>query len=679
MTHSQYESILNNLEEKHIIKKNGNCVIFSDEIRTDFLKFAELLKKPPYDKTILIIPEYRIDLLKLIFFETFYSVIEEIDTSVQIVTDNSGRSFILEFLSEYEADRGNLKTLFLKYYKDKISFHLNKNNFTPDENIITIFYRKLNCLLENKVPARSICIITLEDINRLGQDFQKFICELKKESWNLFNFSEKDFIPSDCEFIKQEKCDFPQIWNDNAKKISEYSELCRKIIDESYLFYSTVCLPLKKTYDEWDITIDKTPLYPSKKLKSDVLISNIEKESLFKLFLDIEQILEENNPKYEKLNSIFTNNLPKGKNQCIILPSDYSIRSFVDYYQGNKDTILLDNSECTVLTQEELFFKLSYSNQNYYRIVFPFLPNPLSLILSKKFAEQIIFILYPEEISLFEMMMRDTHIFLEQLSSIFNCEENFRQQSEYSKYLDLFRQHTKTSLSPPPPPGLDHNFYIFTGKDKQIIKIRGEEDVILYRRKFSQPSHKYLWTHPQTINENDVVIFIPDEIRKEILIDFMKKELIEKADEIELYIEYLACWKKGLYHIEQSELSMEDIIYQLKKGGLSKDPMTIRGWFRGIGDDAIKCALNSLINKDMNIGPRNEEDIYKFAHIFDLGRIKDNYLEIFNSMNYFREILRNKGFYVSNKIIHELDDYEFKARCNMMRIGKIEVKLDDKF
>lgn len=669
-------SILNNLIKQHILRKNNEIVDFSKEIQRDFSKLSDLLNSPPYNKILIIIPEYRIELLKMVFFEICYTVIGKKSKHINIITDNPGRSFILNFFSEYEADRGDLKTIFLKYYKNEISFNINKKIPTSDSDSINLIYRTSEILLNNKIPNRSVCLISLEDINKIGDDFQKYVCELKKENWKLFIFEENGFLPDDGVVLPPVVCQFPQIWGDIIKKTSSFTDNSARFLSDSYLFYNTVCLPLKMCYDEWDVSIDEKPLFPSKRISLEQSISDSEKDELIEIFKSVENVLENNNPKYKEFDLIFSENIPKGSRQCVILPSCNSVRSFVYSNQGNKDTIIKDDSEWTLLTQENLFFKLCYTDQKYQRIIIPFLPNPFTLLMAKKSAEQLILILYTGEMPLYETLISETRLIPEKLNSIFNCEETIIQQTPFLKYQHLLKNQ-KRKLIQTPPPGTDNNQYIFHGTDRQAITIRGDQDVILFLRRFSELYQRYRWIHPQTVKKGDVIIIIPDDIRKTLFVELIKNELIKTADDIELYIEFLACWKKGLRHVERKILSLPEIHSRLMKGGLKKDIMTIRGWFRGLSDDPIKSALDSLISKDITIGPQNEKDILQFGEIFNLDRIKNNYIEIFNSMNYFRETLRNKGFFVPNMIVQRLDDYNFRMKCNMLRISSIEVKYEE--
>ena len=670
------ESFLNNLIDRQILRRNGEIISFTKELRDDFDKFSEILNTPPYEKTLIIIPEYRIDLLKLIFFEISYTVIGKRSRSVNIITDNPGRTFILNFFSEYEADRGDLKILFFRYYKQNISFIVNNKIPQSDSDSVLIFYRTFNLLLGNKIQNRSVCLITLEDLNKLGKDYQNCFCELKKDSWNLFNFSDNGFLPDDGQIIPPHVCQFPETWDKILINSSGLSEKSLRFIQDSYFFYNTVCLPLKMCYDEWDVTIDEKPLFPSKRLNTDNLIPESEKNSLIEFIIPIEQILQDNNPKYKKLNQILSEISLKGSKQCILLPSCNSVQSFVYYYKGNKNTIFINDSEWVILTQDDLFVNVSYSNHVYQNIIFPFLPNPLALLVAKKFAENLIFILYSGELSLYETLIKETASFPQKLKTILKCEDIITSEPGFVKYQHLLRNQKQKSYHTPPP-GIDKNHYIFHAADRQIITVRGDQDVILFRRRFSQPYLRYQWIHPQSVKTGDVIFIIPDDIRKELLIEFMKNELFETAEDIELYIEFLACWKKALRHVERMGLPVSEIHSRLQKGGLSKDLMTIKGWFRGLCDDPIKCALDSLLSKDMNIGPQNENDILKFGEVFNLERIINNYAEIFNSMKYFRERLINKGFLVSNKVIQNLNDFNFRVKCNMIKISHIDIKFDE--
>jgi hypothetical protein len=676
MTRANNCSILNNLVSHKILKIDNKTVIFTEEIQRDFSNLSYLLNNPPFGKILIFIPEYRIELIKMIFFEICYTVVRKKSERVNIITDNPGRSFILEFFAEYYADRGDLKTILLKYFKKEISFFVDKRIPASDVNSINLFYRTFDMLLNNKIPDRSVCLITLEDIYKFGDDFQKYMCELKKENYSLFLFSDNGFHPDDGRILPPIVCQCPQKWDDIKKLTSGFSKNASKFLSESYLFYNTVCLPLKMCYDEWDMSLDEKPLFPSKRVNVESSILDIEKNQLIEILKLVEDILENNNPKYHEFNLIFSKcNLTEGKH-CVILPSSNSVNSFVYNKQGNKDTVISDKSEWTVLTQEELFFKLSYVNQKYQNIIFPFLPNPLALLMAKKFSERLILILYRKEMELYDTLISETCQIPDKIKKVYNCEKNPPINDTFLKYQYLLRNQ-KRKFANTLPSVQDNNLYIFHAADGQVINIRGDQDVILYLRQFSQQYEKYRWIQPQAVKEGDVIIIIPDEIRKTLLIELMKNELLKSADDIELYIEFLACWRKGLRHVERMGLSLQEIYSRLMEGGLDRDIMTIRGWFKGLSDDPVKCALDSLISKDMIIGPQKEIDILKFGEIFNLERIKINYHEIFSSMNYFREKLRKKGFLVPNIIVQRLADYNFKIKCNMIRISGIEVKYEE--
>jgi len=688
MSNAHQYSILNKLEEQKVLRKLGKIIQFSEENKTDLARLSQNLNTPPFSKKIIFIPEYEIDLLKFVFFETCYAHIDKKCKSVKILTDYSGKSFILEFFSEYNTEKYDLNKLLLKDHKNDISILLTKTIPSKDVNSINLFYRTLGLFIDNEVSPRSVCLITLLDIYKLGEDYQEYLSELKNKGWEFFNFSDSFDCLNDAEIGIPVECNFPQLLLDKINTIKRISENGAKFLEESLFFYYTVCIPMELCYDEWDVREDNNPLYPSKRITSNSLMSIDEKKILSELFISIEETLQEENSKFLYLENLFSLIPPEGGKQCVILPSNYSVESLVDFYQGNKDYFRLKESEWIALTEQQLFFKLSHSNQRYHKIVFPFIPSPFSLVLAKKFSDQIVFILYPGEIAIYKELISESQDLHKNIKKIINPNKDSESNEQititkrkdvYKRYKHLLREISDNNqdIIDRPLSQNDSDQYTFRDSDGKTISVRGFEDLVRYRSQYTKPHMRYKWIHPYAAKVGDVIISVPDDVRKELLIEHMKNELLQKAEDIELYIEYLACWKKALHYIESQGISIAGIHSKLKTRGLNRDIQTIKGWFKGLSDDPIKCALDSLLSQDMNIGPRNAEDILKFGEAFALERVMNNYKEIFNSMKFFREILRRKGFNVSYDIIHKLDDSDFRNKCILMKVKRIKVESED--
>lgn len=314
-------------------------------------------------------------------------------------------------------------------------------------------------------------------------------------------------------------------------------------------------------------------------------------------------------------------------------------------------------------------------------IMIPFVPSNTVLDDVLTIAEDVIFVLYPEEVLILEHftnMSQDDNIMHDSTEFNSNLKINQRgcSSTKTSKFTDLkkymnnnFRDFKRgfhyTSYSGflrsldadddiEEVSDLDDmnrsiNYKIICAEGN-IIESSSLEHVILFEKGFYSP------IYASKLKKNQEFIVISSETKLKYLereIESHRNNRLLSNMEYESLIGYIAEWKSALKSVLK-EYELKEIYSKLNHDGYRYNYVTIKNWFKGLENDPKKSAINSILNTNTNIGPRDEETIKIFGEIFDLPQLIQNYRFISASMKHFRTNNRIAGRRAMKNIVMDL-------------------------
>ncbi|RQD87846.1 hypothetical protein D5R95_03395, partial [Methanosalsum natronophilum] len=174
--------------------------------------------------------------------------------------------------------------------------------------------------------------------------------------------------------------------------------------------------------------------------------------------------------------------------------------------------------------------------------------------------------------------------------------------------------------------------YRISCDDGTIIESSSLEHFILAEKGFYSP------IYASKLKKNQEFLVIGAETKLKYLekeIESHRKNQLLSNMEYESLIGYIAEWKSAL-KVALNEYELKDIYSKLNQDGNNYNYVTIKNWFKGLEKDPKKSAINSILNTDTNIGPRDEDAIKTFGEVFNLPELIQNYRFISASMKHFR-------------------------------------------
>jgi hypothetical protein len=698
-----------NLTERNCLSYRNVRISLTESQNRIISGFANSVKGDENYKFVLPISENNVFMLRNFIAELLYTVVEKDSGTLFFITDGIGEVYLKRMLTDFHTDYTSLKINFLKYQKKKI--HITHR--IPDKwekNDIFFFFRTVEAAEKFPANVKMICFITLRDIYRNCTDLTGYLKSFNEAGWSLVlnpairSVDDEKEIRTDPGFtISRDIC--------SSHFLKQYSELIGAlkfgkdfdtvILDTFVFFYQTIPVPLRwyDYYKSGDESEYGLTMLPSEQI---MLINGIDQRlqsQILKICEKTEKTLMDENPKYQKILDITRNkDSSKSTVSAIIMPNRRLADSFdwaLVEMNGPDDGSIKDS--ITLMNPDSLFTRSLDDGHQFDQVIFPFVPSPEMILVSRNLSDHLHFIIYPEETDLLDAVFEYAN---EQNSMIWDSpplnppfrndppvERSFRDHIHTHDTAILRRSYTKflEYLTRGDPTDDEHVFtaegyvderhFILSDGEGNEYELRGWDQVVLYREQENNPLRKYQWIPPRVIKKSDTIFLIPNDVHRE----YLKREISGNTDTqgegFQILIDYLSKWKKALIKT-RNEYSMMKVQKMLQEHGLNKTYLTVVKWYDGLGEsnDPKLAANNSVIDPNYNIGPKYAEDILKFGQTFGDQILVKEYKEIYSAMRVFRVNNQHIGRITMHKIIMDFNEGDIAEYCIPVTVKRIRIK-----
>jgi len=697
-----------NLSERNCLSYRNNRISLTESQNRIISDFAKSVKGDDNYKFVLPISENNAFMLRNFIAELLYTVVEKDSGTIFFITDGIGEVYLKRMLTDFHTDYTSLKINFLKYQKKKI--HITHR--IPDKrekNDIFFFFRTVETAENFPANVKMICFITLRDIYRNSTDLTLYLKSFTEAGWSLVlnpdipSVDDVKEIRTDPDFkISRDIC--------NGLFLKQYSELIGAvkpgkdfdtgILDAFIFFYQTIPIPLRwyDYYKSGDDSEYGLTMLPTEQI---MLINGVDqrlRSQILEICEKTEKILMDENPKYQKILEIIKNrDASNSAISAIIMPNRRLADSFewalveMNGPEGSiKDSIALMNPD-------SLFTRSLDDEHRFDQVIFPFVPSPEMILVSRNLSDHLHFIIYPEETDLLDAVFDYAN---EQNSKIWHSpplnppfrkdhpvERSFRDhihthdtailRHSYAKFLEYLTrgdptedEHVFTAEG-----YVDERHFILTDEKGDGFELHGWDQVVLFREQETNPLRKYRWIPPRVIKKSDKIYLIPNDVRRE----YLKREISGNTDTqgegFQVLINYLSKWKKALIKT-RNEYSIMKVQKMLQDHGLKKSYLTVVKWYDGLGesDNPEQAASNSVFNPNYNIGPKYAEDLLLFGQTFGNEELVKEYKEIFSAMRVFRVNNQHIGRITMHKIIMDFNEGDIAEHCIPVNVQRIRIK-----
>ncbi|EHQ34543.1 hypothetical protein Metlim_0404 [Methanoplanus limicola DSM 2279] len=710
------QCVFENLIRRKIIKYRGNFIELNSS-ESDLLNgFSSDIRNQENFKYILTIPENCTLILRSVITEILYLAVEKDFGTVYFITDSIGRAFLSSMLYEMHTEKVDLKCLLLKFQSAKIKIYENKLPRNINDNDLIVYFRKPESINSIFYANKEICIITLRDIYELSSNYDDCLGSLAKGGWKNYQFieSQSKTQKKGKIVIKKLKGDFIDLFFAEVEALRLNEKNLNPLIESFGYFYSSIVIPLKY-YDYCQYSEDSEDFNlgvpPSESISQNSHIGWHDSLILKGVCQNIEQKLSDTNEKYKFLLKIINDAIRINKKILILLPNKQVSDGFRYCIENEDNAKKMGTSNISVCYPESFFSDSLMDEKSFDAIIIPFVPSNEILHASINLSDEIVLCIYVSESSLLYNNSKECHLYMNQftMNSYYNyeyeqdLESKLKGKTSKSKIVKTdINTHNDyqiqlTNYSPNPdnysrflkilalgdPVESDDNKYsdTFIDKNKYYLNqneaenliIYGHENVILFRENEELNYRRFQWISPRSIQKNDTIICVPNDLRIKFLQNEIYANVSEKLDDIDLLVSYVSEWKSSLVEVGK-KYSFVEVHEKLKKNGLERNYMTISKWFSGLYEDPKKSALVSIIDPKYNIGPMNSEDIKKFGETFEIENLVKNYKTIHAAMATFRTNNQHFGKIAMKKIIQEIDDPEIFSKCYKLKVKSIKIK-----
>lgn len=710
------QCIFENLIKRKIIRYRGSFIELNN-CESDLLNgFSSAIRNQENFKYILTIPENCTIILRSIMTEILYLAVEKDFGTVYFITDSIGKVFLNSMLYEMHTEKVDLKCLLLKFQSAKIKIYENKVPQNINDNDLIVHFRTSESINSIFYANKEICIFTLRDIYEISANYEDYLSLLSKDGWKNYQSieSEPKTQKKGKIIIKKLKGDFINLFFAEIEALRLNDENTTPLIETFGYFYSSIVIPLKY-YDYYQYSENSENFNlgvpPSKSISQNPHIGWHDSLILKGVCQNIEQNLMDTNEKYNFLLKVINDAIEINKNILILLPNKQISDGFQYGIENEINVKKMGNSNISVFYPESFFSESLMDEKSFNSIIIPFVPSNEILHASINLSDEIVLCIYENESSLLYNKLEESYSYENQftMNSYYNYEYETNLESKfkgkrlksqivktnnrthngnqiqltnyslnpdnYSKFLKILArgdpiESDKNKYS---DTFIDKNKYYLNQNEDENLIIYGHENVILFRENEELNYKRFQWISPRSIQKNDTIIYVPNDLRIEFLQNEIYANVSEKLDDIDLLINYVSEWKSSLVEVGK-KYSFVEVHEKLKKNGLEKNYLTISKWFSGLYEDPKKSALVSIIDPKYNIGPINSEDIKKFGETFEIENLVKNYKTIHAAMATFRTNNQHFGKIAMKKIIQEIDDPEILSKCHKLKVKLIKIK-----
>lgn len=694
------------LSKLHGFSFRGDKILLSSREQKLLSEFAHIVRSNEEYKYFFDIPENNGQFLRCVITELLYIAVEKDSGNLFFITDRAGENYLRRMLSDIHTSHTDMNTNLLKHQKNKIHI-ISKLPGNVERNDIFILFRMPELFREIINVKHAIIIITLRDIYKSNDQRKVYFDSLKRNGWNKLpaSYLETQEKRESSELIKNfiELCVIKDDKVEDFFNVAESYGLMdgplEKYVNNFGSFYLTIPIPFKY-YDYYKNEKDIGDVYiptmmPSQSAGRIPGITIDDTLVLVSLCSKIEKALEHDNPKFTKIIASIKSNIKEGEQIGLILPNKIIAEAFDWSVFENKMARGFSKDDVKIFYPESLFIEALEDEKSYSKIIIPFVPSSEMLLALYSLAVTVHFILYPHEKGLLNVLVDEVNNSIsdhwkandDQICFFIDTEkEMLKSDYKNSNIEKIVAQSYNSFLSylseGDPKEGeqsnvykgtIDSNTYQITSTEGTFYEIRGWEHAVLFNERETLPYRRYSWISPAAIQKRDKIYLISRDVRLEYLRNEISESLKEHSSNIQVLIDYISEWKKALISTNKV-LSYFEIQKKLSKNGLKRNYLTVKNWFDSILDDPDESAINSIIDSNLNIGPKSADDIRIFGETFGINYLKDNYKEIHYAMKVFRVNNQHIGKIAMQRIISDLNNEGFLDNCFHFTVKSIRIK-----